>query len=64
MLARMKKFVKFLKEVKDEIKKVNFPGKNQVIRLTQVVIFITVIVSLYLGTLDFIFAKIMENLIR
>jgi preprotein translocase subunit SecE len=64
MLARMKNLVKFPSEVKDELKKVNWPVKNQVVRLTQLVIFVTLIVSLYLGALDFIFAKIMENLIR
>ena len=60
----MKKIVKFLKETKHELKKVNWPTKKQVGKLTMVVVFITLVVTLYLGALDFIFAKMVEVLLR
>ncbi len=60
----MRKIVKFLKETKHELKKVNWPTKKQVGKLTMVVVFITLVVTLYLGTLDFIFAKMVEVLLR
>ena len=60
----MKKIVNFLKEVKTELNKVHWPTKSETIKLSMVVIFITVFVSLYLGSLDFIFAKITESVLR
>ena len=60
----MKKIVKFLKETKRELKKVSWPTKKQVTKLTTVVVFITLVVTVYLGTLDFIFAKMVEVLLR
>lgn len=60
----MKKIVKFLKEVKAELKKVHWPTKSGTIKLTVVVIFITLIVAFYIGALDFVFAKIMEVILR
>ena len=60
----MKKIVKFLKETKRELKKVNWPTKKQVVKLTIVVVFITLVVALYLGSLDFIFAKMIGVLLK
>jgi len=60
----MKKLVKFFKEVKTELKKVNWPSKKQVLKLTLVVALITITASLYLGSLDFIFAKLLEVIFR
>jgi len=60
----MKKIVKFLKEVQSELKKVRWPNKKELVKLTTVVIIVTIIVSIYIGGLDFIFAKLMEILIR
>ena len=60
----MKKIVKFLKEVKSELKKVRWPNQKELIKLTTVVIIVTIIVSIYIGGLDFIFAKLMEILIK
>ena len=56
--------VKFLRETYDELIKVVWPTKNEVIRLTGVVISISVIVGLYIGGLDYIFTKITGLLIR
>lgn len=60
----MRKLVKFLKEVKMELKKVRWPTKNQTLNLTIVVIFITLVVAFYIGALDFVFAKIMEVILK
>lgn len=56
--------VTFLKEVRDELKKVTWPKQNEVIRLTMVVILTSVIVGLFIGALDFIFTKTMEMVIK
>ncbi len=60
----MKKIVKFLKEVRAELKKVGWPGRRELIKLTLVVIVVTLVVSLYIGGLDLIFAKLMGILIK
>jgi len=56
--------VKFLGEVKAELLKVTWPTKKQVVRLTTVVVVISVAVGLFIGALDFILTKIMELIVR
>ncbi len=51
---------KFFLEVRDELKKVTWPGRSAVVKMTLIVIGVTVAVSAYLGGLDFIFTKIFE----
>jgi preprotein translocase subunit SecE len=53
----------FLREVRDELKKVVWPTKAEVIRLTGVVIIVSVGVGLFLGGTDFILTKLMAILI-
>ncbi len=47
----------FLKEVKTELKKVQWPTKDEVIKLTLIVIVISIAVGVYIGAMDFIFVK-------
>lgn len=55
---------KFLTEVKAELYKVTWPTKNEVIRLTGVVIIISLIVGVFVGGLDYIFTKTIELLLK
>lgn len=55
--------ISFFKEVRDELKKVVWPSKEEVIRLTGVVILVSALVGLYLGGADFILTKLVELLI-
>jgi len=55
---------KFFGEVKSELAKVTWPTKNQVIRLTTVVIVISLVVGLFLGGLDLLFTKIIEVIVK
>jgi len=59
----IKKLVTFLKEVKLEIKKVNWPTRQQTIKYTLIVIGISTGVAAFLGTLDFIFTALLNKLI-
>jgi len=54
----------FLREVRDELKKVVWPTRQETIRLTLVVIVISLIVGLFLGGLDFIFVKVIGTIIK
>jgi preprotein translocase subunit SecE len=56
--------VVFLKEVNEELKKVVWPTRPEVIRLTTVVILVSLIVGIYLGTLDFILTKLLALVIK
>jgi len=56
--------VSFLRETKDELKKVVWPTRQEVIRLTFVVIIVSLIVGLFLGGLDFVFVKIIGTIVK
>jgi len=47
----------FLKEVKSELSKVTWLSRQQTIRLTLVVIAVSLVVAFFIGSLDFIFTK-------
>jgi len=55
---------KFFTEVKAELSKVTWPTKDQVIRLTTVVIVISLAVGFFIGGLDFIFTKAVELVVQ
>ena len=50
----------FLKEAKIELKKVTWPTPKQTLASTSVVIIVVVIVSLFLGIVDFGISKIIR----
>lgn len=56
--------VVFLKEVKTELAKVVWPTKKETIRLTAVVVGISVSVGLFLGAIDYLLTKIMEIILQ
>lgn len=54
----------FLQEVKDELTKVVFPTRQEVVRLTVIVIGVSLLVGIFIGALDFVFTKLMELFIK
>jgi len=54
----------FLKEVREELKKVVWPTRDEVIRLTAVVIIVSLLVGFFLGALDFVFVNITKLLLK
>ena len=59
----MKKVIKYLKEVRVELRKVVWPTKEEVAKLTLIVAAISIIVGIYLGGLDYIFTKMLGAII-
>ena len=59
----MKALTKYLHEVRIELSKVVWPKKNEVIKLTLIVIIISTVVGLYVGVLDVAFVKLLEIVI-
>jgi preprotein translocase subunit SecE len=56
--------LKFLQEVVAEVKKVSFPTRKELTRLTITVIVISAIVSLFLAGADAVFTKLLELILR
>lgn len=50
--------------VVEELKKVSWPTRNGTIRLTLVVIIISLIIGLYVGIIDILLAKALEFITR
>lgn len=55
--------ITFLKQTYDELQKVKWPTRNEIIRLTVVVLFISFAIGVYIGGIDFILTKIMSALL-
>jgi preprotein translocase subunit SecE len=51
------RIIQFLKEAKTELKKVTWPSPKQTLASTSVVIIVVIIVSMFLGIVDFGLAK-------
>ena len=56
----LEKTKQFLREVKVELKKVSWPAKKETVASTSVVLIIVVIVSFYLGLVDFGLSRIVK----
>ena len=59
----MEPVVRYLSEVKSELSKVVWPKRQEVIKLTLMVITISAIVGIYVGGLDLIFTRLLSALL-
>lgn len=53
----------FFREVRDELSKVVWPTRDEIIRLTGVVILVSLGVGLFLGGIDFVLTKLVSVLV-
>jgi len=63
ILSFPNKIVTFLKEVRLEMKKVNWPTRQQTIKYTLTVIGVCLTVAIYLGGLDFLYTNLLNKLV-
>jgi preprotein translocase subunit SecE len=56
--------VSFFREVRSELAKVVWPSRDSVIKLTVVVIAVSLVLGLYIGGLDALFTKITDLLVK
>jgi preprotein translocase subunit SecE len=56
----IEKTKQFLREVKVELKKVAWPAKKETVASTSIVLIIVVIISFYLGFVDFGLSRIVK----
>ena len=57
------KAITFLKEVRLEMRKVNWPTRQETIRYVFIVVGISAVLAAFLGALDFIFVALLDKFI-
>ena len=57
------KAITFLKEVRLEMRKVNWPTRQETIRYVLIIICISAVIAAFLGSLDFIFVTLLNKFI-
>jgi preprotein translocase subunit SecE len=60
----LKKFINYIKNSKQELKRVVWPTKKETFNHTLIVIGISVGVAIFLGIVDFILSKVLEIVIK
>ena len=59
-MEAFKKFQKFLKDVRSELRKVSWPNRSTVVVNTTAVIVVSIICGIYIGIVDVIFKKLLQ----
>ncbi len=54
----------FIEEVKTEFTKIVWPDKKMTLGLTGVVVVLTVVISIYLGSVDLLLGKVVSSFLR
>jgi preprotein translocase subunit SecE len=60
MFGRLKLF---FGEVRREFKRINWPSRNEALRMSAIVVAISLLVAVFLGMLDFILVTILERVL-
>ena len=63
-LSKENPLLVYFKETRAEINKVSWPTRQEALRLTLVVLAVTVFMAIVLGVLDYFFAQLMGWIIR
>lgn len=63
MIAKLKKIPQFFKEVNEELKKVNWTTRQDLIGAAVVVVIISAILTLYIFAIDMGLAKLMKIIV-
>lgn len=56
----MQRLVLFLQESKQEFKRINWPTWQETVNLTLIVIFLSVGMALFLGTVDYLLSNLLQ----
>ncbi|MBI2594925.1 MAG: preprotein translocase subunit SecE [Candidatus Colwellbacteria bacterium] len=59
----MGRFTLYLKELRREFQRINWPNRGEAFRLSLVVIVISLLVAAFLGLLDFVFSTLLKRII-
>jgi preprotein translocase SecE subunit len=64
MIKRIKRIPKFLKEVKEELKKVNWSKRDELGEAALLVVFVSGILTTYIALIDFGLSKLLQFLFK
>lgn len=56
--------IEFLRQTKVELARVNWPTRQETVRLATLVVIVTLITAAYLGILDAAFTKLMADIVN
>lgn len=59
----LKKIINFLREVKIELKRINWPSKKETLKYALIIFVFSMFVAIYLWFLDYIFVFLLEKII-
>ncbi|MBI2012938.1 MAG: preprotein translocase subunit SecE [Candidatus Colwellbacteria bacterium] len=59
----MGRFSLYLKELRREFQRINWPSRKDAVKLSLVVISLSLIVAAFLGSLDFLFSTILKRFV-
>jgi preprotein translocase subunit SecE len=54
---------RFVRETKSELKTVLWPTRPEAVRLTMIVIAVSIVIGIFLGTVDYVFKLLFESLV-
>ena len=57
------KIISYFKEVRLEMKKVNWPSRQETTKYTLIVIGVSLVVAFYLGALDLLFSTLLDKFV-
>jgi preprotein translocase subunit SecE len=57
------RLVRYFKETRAELRKVSWPTRQQATNLTLIVLAVTVVMAIFLGAVDFVFAHLLSLLV-
>ncbi len=60
----MSSLLEFIRSVKVELASVKWPNRQETLRLTLMVIIVSVFVGLYIGGLDIVFTSLIQGIIN
>lgn len=55
---------KFLAEVRAELNKVKWPSRKEAIKLTTIVLGVSIVLGAYIGVIDLLLTKVIERFLR
>ena len=57
------RFTKYFREVRAEVRKVTWPSREEVLRLSAIVIVVMILMSAFMAIIDFAFSRLMAAII-
>jgi preprotein translocase subunit SecE len=57
------RLVRYFKETRAELRKVSWPTRQQATNLTLIVLAVTIVMAIFLGVVDFVFAGLIRLLV-